>query len=120
MKANELQVKRIDDGLIGRGWIKTLKVNLIFDLEPNPEANANERAPTHLIFIRSEDDNVKVGVAYENNTKRGEHAGGSMFSMNFTDPDLPEWMGNGVPAYAMSNDNSRPLRIEATRQRREA
>ena len=89
-----------DQRLRARGRIKTIRHNIAFALEPVDKGR--DSAPTHRVTVKIGDDFVTVGDAWENTIKRGDSEGRKMFSIRFTDPDLPDWMGN-VSAFPTGN-----------------
>lgn len=114
-----LAIQPTDDGFTGQGFIATMETAFGFGIEPNPNKGDRERAPSHVLtFQKKSGAIIKIGVAWENRHKPGhEYAGASMFSLSFDDPALPEWT-KSMAAYAQSMDNSRPLKIEVSRERR--
>ena len=120
MSIGSMEVKHSENGLIGRGRISTIKLRLAFMLQPVPQERDN--APTHRVLVKSGEEWIQVGDAWENAMKRGEFEGRKMFSIRFTDPDLPEWTGNiaAFPTGAISADGDDQYDIVRQRERQDA
>lgn len=114
-----LEVKEDQDGYKARGRIETIKTQLTFLVSPVEAGRDN--APTHKIEIKAGERYVVVGDAWANMMQRGDNAGKVMFSLSFTDPDLPEWMRN-IAAFptGASADGAEIYEITQSRKRQNA
>lgn len=97
------------------GKIRTLKVNVDFRVvEHRPENIRSDNSPTHDIRMKDAEDNlISVGSAWQKQTNDG----GDMFSLSFTDPDLPDFMQSLA---AFEDGTSGTYRIPAQRKRKDA
>ncbi|MEO0611782.1 MAG: DUF736 family protein [Pseudomonadota bacterium] len=105
-----------DSGVVFfRGKIRTLKVNADFRvIEHREEDIRTDNSPTHDLRMKDADDNlISVGSAWSKQTNDG----GEMFSLSFTDPDLPDFMQSLA---AFEDGTSGTYRIPAQRKRKEA
>jgi len=97
-----------------RGKIQTLRVNADFRVVPHKDEDIRtENSPTHDLKMKNAEDNyISVGSAWSKQTNDG----GEMFSLSFTDPDLPDFM----QSLAAFEDGHGMYRIPAQRKRKDA
>lgn len=119
MPIGSMEVKNLETGLMAQGRIKTMRHSLTFMLRPVPQDR--EKAPTHVVQVKSGEEWIDVGDAWTNTIKTGESQGRKMFSIRLTDPDLPEWMENisAFPLNTVDEDGADEYELVRNRQRQD-
>ena len=84
-----LVTEETDRGVFGKGSFRTLYLNMSFQLAPVPsEDRPSADAPSHRIFVKTEDGAVGIGSAWLRVVENGPNMGDPFYSLTFDDPSF--------------------------------